>query len=87
MLHPQDKMVGAEFNLFPVQNLFNDPYRHLLLTAEEQIIFTAKVSFAENSAFCSLFAIYVLSCSEAGHNYRVFLIFQEMQTFWKQIQH
>lgn len=68
MLHPQDKMVDAEFNLFPVKNLFGDPYKHLLLTAEEQIIVTDKVSFAENLAFCSLFAIYVLSCSEAGHN-------------------
>lgn len=64
MLHPQDKMVDAEFNLFPVKNLFRDPYRHLLLTAEEQIIFTVKVSFGENSAFCSLFAIYVLSCQK-----------------------
>lgn len=79
MPHPQDKMVDAEFNLFPVKNPFSDPYRHLLLTAEEEIIFTPKVSFAENSAFCCLFAIYVLSCPEADHNYRVFLIFQEIQ--------
>lgn len=81
MLHPQDKMVDAEFNLFPVKNLFSDPYRHLLLTTEEQIIFTAKVLFAENSAFSSLFAICVLSCSEAARNNRVFLIFQGMWTF------
>ena len=81
MLHPQDKMVDAEFNLLPVKNLFSDPYRHVLLTAEEQIIFTAKVSFAENSAFCSLFAVYILSCSEAGCNYRVLLIFQGTWTF------
>lgn len=44
-------MVDAEFNLFPVKSLFSDPYRHLFLTAEEQIIFTAKVLFAENSVF------------------------------------
>lgn len=35
-------MVDAEFNLFPVKNLFSDPYRHLLLTAEEQIILLSK---------------------------------------------
>jgi len=57
MLHPQDKMVDAEFNLFPVKNFFSDPYRHLLLTAEEQTIVTDKVPFAESSGFCSFFAI------------------------------
>jgi len=50
-------MVDAEFNLFPVKNFFSDPYRHLLLTAEEQTIVTDKVPFAESSGFCSFFAI------------------------------
>lgn len=76
MLHPQDKMVVADFNLFLVKNLYSDPYRHLLLTTGKQIVFTAKVSFPENSAFCFLFAIYILCCSEASHNYGMFLIFQ-----------